>query len=176
MFYVGVVGHRYLADQKTEDFVSEQSLKILEQARCEHADLVALSAIAEGADTLFAEAALVLGIPLEIVRPFKVYGSDFAKVPARERYEKLRSAARDEESLDHEKRSDAAYKAAMSWIVRRSDLLVAAWDGLPAEGVGGTGDAVRQAVQLGKAWSHLDVRDLSVTSHGARPVGTEEAN
>lgn len=167
MFYVGIVGHRYLADQQTGAFVSEQCLVILKQAKAEHDDLVAISAVAEGADTLFAEAALTLDIPLEIVRPFADYASDFQSVSGRERYEKLRLAARSEEKLGHKKRSDAAYKAAMNWIVRRSDLLVVVWDGLPAEGAGGTGDAVRQAAHLNKPWLHLDVTNLSVTVNAA---------
>ena len=69
-------------------------------------ELRALSAIAEGADTLFAEAALELSIPLDIVRPFQDYAADFRKKVARERYEKLRAAARSEKKLHHHERSD----------------------------------------------------------------------
>jgi hypothetical protein len=99
MFFVGIVGHRYLGNQRTEGFVSEHCVAILKRARAEHDEVIAISAIAEGADTLFAEAALTLGIPLEIVRPFEDYESDFATFPARQRYEKLHSASRREEKL-----------------------------------------------------------------------------
>jgi hypothetical protein len=84
---------------------------------------------------------------------------------ARSRYEELRLGARCEVKLTYEGRSNVAYEAAMNWIVKQSDLLVVAWDGLPAEGAGGTGDAVRQAVQLNKPWLHLDVKDLSAKPH-----------
>ena len=169
MFYVGIVGHRYLTNRETEAFVSEQCLVILKQAKLEHDDVVAISAIAEGADTLFAEVALALDIPLEIVRPYADYGSDFETVSARKRYEKLRVASRREEKLAHEKRSNVAYKAAMIWIVEKSDFLAVVWDGLPAEGAGGTGDAVKQAKKLARPWSHLDVTNLTVTVHRAGP-------
>src|SRR6267143_298029 len=109
---LGIVGHRYLANVATITFVGRECAAILKQARAEHQDVVALSAIAEGADTLFAEAALALGIPLEIVRPFDQYLSDFETAAARARYERLRAAAWSEEKLVAEKRSDLAYKAA----------------------------------------------------------------
>jgi hypothetical protein len=169
MFYVGIVGHRYLADQQTETFVLEQCKVILRQAKAERGELVAISALAEGADTLFAEAALALDIPLEIVRPFADYATDFETASAKARYEKLRAAARREVLLTHQDRSNVAYEAAMNWIVENSDLLVVAWDGLPAEGAGGTGDAVKQAIKLNRHWLHLDVTDLSVKTYAADP-------
>jgi hypothetical protein len=165
VFHIGIVGHRYLADQETVAFVSDQCLHILKEARSKHPEVVALSAIAEGSDTLFAEAALSLGIPLEIVRPFDDYVADFETPAARKRYEQLRAAAKTETLLAHQERSDAAYGAAMDWIVRKCDLLVIVWDGLPALGPGGTGSAVKEASQLHRAWLHLDVSDFSVKSY-----------
>jgi len=177
MFRIGIVGHRYLTNPETIAFVADQSLAALKQAQAEHSDVVALSATAEGADTLFAEAALTLAIPLEIVRPFADYAADFETLPAKRRYEELRAAARYEVKLTYEERSNVAYEAAMNWIVSRSDLLLVAWDGLPAEGAGGTGDAVKQAVQLNRPWLHLDVTDLSVTAHASEPnIKAEETS
>jgi hypothetical protein len=170
MFYVGIVGHRYFADQGTETFVREECTGILKQAKVDHGELVALSALAEGADTLFAEAALALGIPLEIVRPFRDYNSDFETTLSRERYEKFRAVARMETKAAYESRSDLAYQAAMRWIVEKSDYLVVVWDGLQPEGAGGTGDAAKRARLLNKSWTHLDVTDLTVKSHLARPA------
>lgn len=165
MFHVGIVGHRYLADQQTENFISEQCTEILRRAKAERGEVVALSAIAEGADTLFAEAALAVDIPLEIVRPFQEYEADFETPAAKARYERLRAAAVRETKFRYQERSNAAYEAAMSWVVERSDLLIVAWDGLPAEGAGGTGDAVKRATQQNKPWVHLDVTNLSVKTH-----------
>jgi hypothetical protein len=175
MFRIGIVGHRYLTNSEAIAFVTDQSLAALKRAQAEHPDVVALSAIAKGADTLFAEAALTLGIPLEIVRPFTDYVTDFGTLQAKKRYEALRAAARCEVILMYESRSNVAYEAAMNWIVKRSDLLLAAWDGLAAEGAGGTGDAVKQAAQLNNHWLHLDVTNLSVKVHAAEPnIKTQE--
>ena len=168
MFRLGIIGHRYLTNSETTAFVAERCLAILKQAQAEHIHVVALSAIAEGADTLFAEAALALDIPLEIVRPFDDYACDFDTMPARRRYEKLRAAARSEARLIHKERSDVAYRAAMNWIVKQADVLVVAWNGLPATGLGGTGAAVKQAVQLNRSWFCLDTSNLSVTFHLGR--------
>lgn len=175
MFRIGIVGHRYLADSETIAFVKEQCYLFLKQVQSEHGDVIALSAIAEGADSFFAEAALELGIPLEIIRAFDDYATDFETKGARERYEKLRTAARTEVKLAHQERSDNAYGAAMGWIVKNSDLVLIAWDGLPAEGPGGTRSAVELLMKWNLPWVHLDVSDLSVKFHPASG-GKPEAN
>lgn len=166
MFRVGMVGHRFLGGQEAEAFVSRQCALLLGQALAARRGVVALSAIAEGADTIFAEAAVALGIPLELVRPFGHYADDFETEEARRRYDALRAAARDETRLPHAARSGVAYRDAMDWVVTRSDLLLAAWDGLPASGPGGTGEAVARAAALGRPLIHLNVKDFSVTPHG----------
>lgn len=165
VFRVGIVGHRYLADSKTVAFVSETCLGILREQQAEHNSISALSALAEGSDTLFAEAAVALNIRLEIVRPFEEYAIDFTDPSARQRYEQLRSVAYRETLLPHASRSDAAYIAAMRWIVDNSSLLVAVWDGSPARGSGGTGDATARADLINCDWIHLNVTDLSVSYH-----------
>lgn len=165
MVCIGVIGHRYLGGKTTVAFVAQQCLTILNQAQAEHTEVTALSAIAEGADTLFAEAALGLGIPLDIVRPFEDYAIDFTTTHAQERYHGLRFAAKGETRLSYKKRSDLAYLAAMNWVVEHSDILVAAWDGRPPVGMGGTGNAVKQMLLNNRAWVHLNTVDLSVTFH-----------
>lgn len=170
---VGIVGHRYINDTNVIAFVTEQCTSILERTQNTYPELVALSAIAQGADSIFAEAALTLGIPLEVVRPYQTYTSDFTTVPARHRYNRLRQAARSETTLNFAQRSDDAYEAAMHWIVTRSDLLVAAWDGHSTNGPGGTGHAVSQAIRINRSWIHLNVADLSVTHYITTPVNTQ---
>ncbi len=165
VFRIGVVGHRYLANTDTTAFVAESCLAILRQLQTEHEHLVALSALAEGADTLFAEAAIALNIRLEIVRPFEEYAIDFTAPSAKQRYERLRSIACSETQLAHSGRSDEAYLAGMHWIVDNSSLLVAVWDGSPAKGSGGTNDAIERAVLMKCDWIHLNVADLSVACH-----------
>jgi hypothetical protein len=114
--------------------------------------VVAVSAAAEGADTLFAEAALVAGVPLELVRPFAAYVEDFPVGEARSRYLQLRASAPAERRLGYVSRSERAYAAAMRAVVASSDVLVAAWDG---RGDGMTARTVRHALRVGLPVIHI---------------------
>jgi hypothetical protein len=174
-YYVGIVGHRFLGRRETEDFVINHCRSILTATRSEHPDLLAVSAIAEGADTYFAQAAMSLGIPLQIVRPFSAYPDDFVTDTSRQTYLDLRSGALQEVILPFADRSEDAYFAAMQWVVSRSDLLIAVWDGRPGRGKGGTADAVRHVRELQRAWIHLDVTNHSQYSYGIHGKGIQMA-
>jgi hypothetical protein len=54
--------------------------------------VTAFSALAQGADTLFAEAAVSLHIPLHIITPFRNYETDFSGA-YRNRYRLMKSKA-----------------------------------------------------------------------------------
>jgi hypothetical protein len=174
-YCVGIVGHRFLGKRETEDFVIKRFRSILTATRSENPDLVAVSAIAEGADTYFAQVAISLGIPLQVVRPFSAYSDDFVTDVARRTYLNLRSGALQEEILPFADRSEEAYFAAMQWVVYRSDLLIAVWDGSPGRGKGGTANAVRQVRELRRAWIHLDVTNHSQYSYGTHGKGIQMA-
>lgn len=153
---LGIVGHREL-DPDGAAFVAARSLALIDAERAACGDVAAVSALAEGADTLFAEAALGLGVPLEIVRPFDSYERDFRTEASRRRYCALVDAAHRETRLPFAACSLHAYEAAMRWIAETCDLLVAAWDGSPPRGRGGTADAIRYAESIGRAVVHFDV-------------------
>ena len=169
MIRIGIVGHRYLGSNEVIEFVSQKCTAILKQAQAEFSNVIALSAIAEGADSLFAEAALSLEIPLEIVRPFQEYVTDFKTISAREHYDRLHAAACSEKKLTYVSRSEEAYLRAMDWIVERSDILIAAWNGSVDNDSYGTGYAVKQAILSDITWIHLNVVDLSVVYHSVKP-------
>ena len=153
---LGIVGHRTL-DSEASAFVSAKSAALLDAECSTCGDVVAISALAEGADTLFAEAALELGVPLEIVRPFDRYVDDFVTQTSRRRYHGLVEAARRETRLPFPVASVHAYEAAMTWVARACDVLVAAWDGSPPRGRGGTAEAIVYAERIGRRVVHLDV-------------------
>jgi hypothetical protein len=163
---VAIVGHRDLGGARTRAFVADASHGVLSAAQLRSPRVAAVSALAEGADSIFAEAALALGIPLRVVRPFSGYEADFADLGTRRRYEELRDASESEERLPYPSRSQRAYKGAMWWVVQNSDLLVAAWDGRPGLGPGGTADAVQHAIALGREVTHIDVKALDVRTYG----------
>jgi hypothetical protein len=143
---VGVTGHRKLgADPLTAWFVTAQCVRLLDRlqdlARLSRAEVVAYSALAIGADQLFAQAALGLGIPLVGVIPFEEYPADF-KGDDRERFKALLGRCRAVQRLPRKVRSKRAYFEGGKWVVDAVDYLVAVWDGRPAGGTGGTADVV----------------------------------
>ena len=156
MSRLGIVGHREL-DAEAAAFVGAASSTLLSDALAASGDVVAISALAEGADTLFAEAALSVHVPLEVVRPFSYYVDDFPTEPSRRRYRTLAAAARKETKLRFTARSAQAYEAAMRWVVENCDVLVAAWDGGPGRGRGGTAQAIRHAAMIGRPVVQFDV-------------------
>lgn len=110
-----------------------------------------LSPLAEGADRLVAEVALPLGYVLEAPLPFAQadYESDFrATVPA---FRDLLGRAAHKLELDGARGDDEdpSYEAVGHYVVHNADLLIAIWDGRPAEGRGGTADIVNLAVRAG---------------------------
>ena len=150
---VGVTGHRKLgADKLVAWFVHAQCVRLLDRfqalARLRGAEVVAYSALAVGADQLFAHAALGLGIPLVGVIPFENYPADFDGAD-RERFDDLLGRCRDVRRLRHKTRSARAYFDVGKWVVNEVDYLVAVWDGRPAGGTGGTADVVRYAEKKG---------------------------
>jgi hypothetical protein len=157
---VGVTGHRRLGDDpRTPCVVGAQCVEILrhlqELARYRGATLLAYSALAVGADQLFAEAALGLGIPLVGVIPFEEYPADF-EGDERRRFETLLGLCRDVHRLKGKQRSDRAYLKAGLWVVSQVEYLVAVWNGLPAAGLGGTGDIVTYAEKKNRTILRID--------------------
>lgn len=165
MLRIGIVGHRFFTGAEAADFVHQQCHFLLKKFQETDSDLIALSAIAEGADSIFAEVALSLKIPLEIVRPFEQYEDDFTTLRSKNLYLKLCIFAAKETLLAYKSRTTDAYFHAMQWIVTGTDILIAVWDGEEGSGKGGTADAVQYVTSLNKDWIHLNVSDLSVTSH-----------
>jgi hypothetical protein len=162
MLRVAIVGHRIFGAPDIVRFVADECERLLSRAKRTDRDVIALSATAEGADTVFAEAAVSLDIPLEIVRPFDGYSGDFLGSATRDRYRALQAAARSETRLAYRERSEQAYLAAMRWVTDGSDVLGAAWDGRPALGLGGTGNAVGHARRTGRPVIHIDVVNRTV--------------
>jgi hypothetical protein len=150
-YRIAVTGHRNLGDQATVQFVTEAFHTLLAKEQREHpGGIIALSGLAEGSDMLFAETALELGIPLEGVIAYEGFENDFEPGPARERYYRLLKRCQVIHQLPFDTRSDDAYTAVGQWLVDSSDLVVAAWNGEPAAGKGGTGDVVSYAMREGR--------------------------
>lgn len=108
-----------------------------------------VTALAEGADSLAAEAALERGWKVDACLPFPAaeYARDFAEGPVRDRFNQLLAQADSVMSLPGSRAAtDAAYEAVGRVVLDQSDILVALWDGDAARGRGGTAQVVAEAV------------------------------
>jgi hypothetical protein len=157
---VGVTGHRHLGDDPAVAwFVHARCAILLDRlqalARLSHGRICAYSALAVGADQLFAQAALGLGIPLVGVIPFVDYPQDFPGAD-RDTYEAILARCVKVQQLPNRRRSEKAYFDAGKWVANQVEYLVAVWNGLPAAGLGGTGDVVAYAERKKRVVLRID--------------------
>ncbi|GHD92932.1 hypothetical protein [Streptomyces naganishii] len=148
MTTIAVTGHIDLT-AKTSALVRTALDELLRRYAAD-GELVGISCLARGADSLFAEAVLAAGGRLAVVVPSRDYRrarvrSDHAPV-----FDRLVEAAHDVVVLPIESAGRQAYEAANSILVERADRLVAVWDGTPPTGRGGgTADTVLEARAAG---------------------------
>lgn len=149
MTRLAVTGHRDLPEATAEMVRSALEIEISKRA---NADLIGLSCIADGADTLFADAILAHGGRLYVIVPAQQYR---AGLPAEHHaaYDALIARAAEVIRLDHVESDSQAHMDASVHMITEADELLAVWDGMPARGYGGTADVVAAARE----------RDLPVT-------------
>lgn len=166
---IGVTGHRVLAEVPRVVAGVEEALDRIEAA-FPGRTLVVVSALAEGADRLVAEAVLRrAGAKLSVVLPMPrgELVADFATGESRDEFAGLLARAAEVVELPERATRDEAYAAANEWLLDNVDVLVAVWDGAEAQGQGGTAEVVAQARarHIPLAWVHA----------GNRAPGTMEA-
>ncbi len=115
-----------------------------------YTDLVGVSCIARGSDSLFAEAVLEAGGRLVVVLPSEDYREAKVKPDHAPLFDRLMDAADEVVVMPHESANRAAYEAANREVLGRADRLVAVWNGQPpGPKGGGTADVVVEARALG---------------------------
>lgn len=152
IFRVAAGGHRdgglLGADRTTLDRQIAATLQHIGRAAPGSPRLVA--SLAEGADRLFAMAALALGWPVTAVLPFPPaeFARDFPTSASRAAFHALLTRADRVVELPgvRDGAGDGpAYDAANQAMLSGARALLTLWDGAPARGVGGTAEAVAQA-------------------------------
>ncbi|MBX9393483.1 hypothetical protein K4749_07725 [Streptomyces sp. TRM72054] len=142
---VGITGHRGLNTD-----VERQVRTMLDEAvRGYHAaDLTAVSCIADGPDSWFAEAVLKHGGKLEVVVPASEYRASLPEwhQPV---YDELYARAADVHETGMTESTSEAHMAGSEALVGLVDELIAVWDRKPAWGYGGTADVVAYAQRTG---------------------------
>lgn len=160
----GITGHRpprllpehHALARAACEYIFVEAKAALADLHSRHTDLFAqdeplvrlVSAMAAGADTVAAEAAINQGIALSACLPFNAstYAQDFSP-EGWEAVQRLIAAADGTLALsDHEGGDEAGYEAVGRLVLAQSDILIAIWDGEPARGRGGTTDVVAEAI------------------------------
>ena len=156
-FRIGVTGHRDIlpddiesARQKSTEFLSWLKDSMPETG------ITVISGLADGADRIFAEAALALNMDVEAVLPMPLsqYKSDFDEISYSELEKILNSSSveciellltpgldPDDSNWSKEQRN-TLYANLSDDLRLRSNLLVALWDGEFNGLTGGTGDTI----------------------------------
>src|SRR6266700_1331045 len=170
-FRIGFSGHQQLGDETTLKFVSQKLRELLiayQQQACQDGkDIVVYSALALGADQLFVNIALELGIPVEAVIPCSCYEEIFTTPEMRSEYYRLLDRCQKVHRLPSQDCSDDSFLAAGHWIVDHSDLMILVWNGYPVAGKGGTADFASYARLVGRPIIHVHTRLHLVKQYGS---------
>lgn len=143
---IAVTGHMNLSPD-SEPIVYEAIVDEL----CSFAEgeIVGVSCIARGADSLFAEAVLNVGGRLEVVLPSANYRQTKVKEADAPRFDSLLGRAEKVHVGPAEVANRAAYEEANEVLLSSSDLLFAIWDGQGEAAAGGTASTVELARSRG---------------------------
>jgi hypothetical protein len=146
---LGVTGHREFRpgdEEPLRTLVTSVMGDI--RLRCAHTPLILLTPLAEGADRLVAKVALDAGAWLVVPMPFAraQYEATFRDDDSRRKFAELVSHPRTLRvfhldlpgALDAATRRRVSYLCTGAYVARHSQVLIALWDGRPAEGLGGT--------------------------------------
>lgn len=185
---VAVSGHRDLRDEDIAKLyeVVRRELRTL-QGRYPSTSFIVLSALADGADRLVARAALELGVNLIVPLPMpqSIYEADFDTVSRKEFRSLLAQAehaftlplapgATEHGIAKHGLERDLQYAQLGAYLAHHSQILLALWDGLSPEKMGGTSQIVHFKLQgvpepFAPAHSALDAADSGPVYHVHTP-------
>lgn len=155
-FVISVTGHRDIAESDVSTLRQQLETVFQElRSRFDHLPIRLVTGLAEGADTIATEVALEAGLAVTAVLPMPLesYAQDFTG-EALEKFRKLLEHddvkvlelpvcdGRPESDLSDSAARDAQYALLRDYIIRRSNLLVALWDGTDNGLPGGTSDVV----------------------------------
>jgi hypothetical protein len=125
-----------------------------------------ISPLASGADQIAADVALVRGWTLQAVLPFSA--GDYAASMAEEDASKLRRLLHAAKCVfelgGHPDEPIESFVLAGRATIAHADLLIAAWDGEPARGRGGTAETVNSALMRGTPILHLPIDPAQPTT------------
>jgi len=177
-FVVGVTGHRDLLPQDYEELAARvRSLLQSFLAQFPNSPAVLLSSLAEGADQLAAEQALMVGYRLIAVLPLPMasfeedFGTEAGKAKFRELVSKAAAVIEIPAPAGPHERSvlerPYAYARAAAYLVQHSSLFIALWDGNESPRAGGTAQTVRYRLrgvppELDDDWDPMQYKEMGI--------------
>ncbi|WP_235948050.1 hypothetical protein [Nocardia terrae] len=134
MTRIGVTGHMNI----TADSIPliDAEISRLLAAAGDPAELIGVSCLARGADSVFAQAVLDAGGRLEVVLPSRDYRRHKVEPDHAEQFDALLSRADTVRVMEFDDACREAYEAANDVVVATCDRLIAVWDGQPGEKAG----------------------------------------
>jgi hypothetical protein len=122
------------------------------EATRKNARFLLVSALAEGADRIAAEAALARGWALEAPLPFSIarYEKDFADAESVEQFQALlKQAAKVKPAPKNDDKGDVGYADVGKAVAQGAEIGVIVWNGEAAKGEGGTADVAAHILDAG---------------------------
>lgn len=156
---IGITGHQHLHGPAIWPWVESKINEIIGGVT----DLVGVTSLAIGADTVFADLIVKAGGKLLVVIPFPKYALEFKDLEDRRKYSQLLQTAYKVEVLEATHTKENSYYNAGKYLVDISERVIAVWDGKPAVGLGGTGDIVHYAEQTGTPIYHINPETNAVS-------------
>ncbi|WP_067693141.1 hypothetical protein [Nocardia jejuensis] len=142
MTRIGVTGHMNITPDSVP-LIRDGIVRILVAAG-DPADLVGVSCLARGADSVFARAVLDVGGRLEVVLPTRGYRERKVEPDHVELFDELIARATQVRTMDFDEAGAPAYEAANEAVLSCVERLIAVWDGESGER-SGTGTVVALA-------------------------------
>jgi hypothetical protein len=148
---VGICGHRWVRESKDLLNVIDKVVEKITQTYS-YQNLKVLSPLAEGADRIVAKRILSLSnAHLVALLPFPMqeYLDDFSTSESEGEFRELYDRSDQVIALQSSQVREEAYAALGRSLLEHSDILIAIWDGKPANGRGGTAEIVLEARERG---------------------------
>ena len=159
---IGFSGHMKLSN---ESLCRELILKVLNEWKAKlPGGISGLSSLAAGGDLLFAEACFELGIPLRVLLPLAPaqFSEDFDPLIWKRAENALARAVSFKVVGGELDRPHCYYECGLETVLQ-SGLLLVLWNGLPAQGIGGTGEMAQCCKNLGTPviWIHSETGEIT---------------